>query len=232
MSSTTQAVSIQACKHCGAGAPPEAHFCPQCDKILALARHGDYFTFLGLPRRLRIPLQDLDARLRDLSRQFHPDYYCHATPAERVASLERASYLNDAYRTLKNPVTRVEYVLRLEGMAPETRRDAAAQVPPGLLERVFEFNEQIEEARAAREAGAAGEEIERRLGAARRAIERKRAEHDARFEALSAEWDAQMDAGAPAADRARTLDALRGWFLEQTYITNLLNAVERELGPA
>jgi molecular chaperone HscB len=230
MSSTTQAVSIQACKHCGSGAPPEAHFCPQCDKILALVRHGDYFSFLGLPRKLRLDPHDLDERLRRLSRQFHPDYYCQATPVERLASLERSSYLNDAYRVLRNPVTRVEYLLRLEGMAPRTRQEAAAQVPPGLLEDVFEFNEQIEEARAAREAGAAPDEVQRRLDAARQPIERKRAEHDQRFEVLSAEWDAQVDAGRSAAERRPTLEALRGWFLEQTYVTNLLTAVERELG--
>jgi molecular chaperone HscB len=229
MSSTTQAVNVHSCKHCGAGAPSSAHFCPQCDKILSLARHGDYFSFLGLPRKLNIDLRGLDERLREMSRQFHPDYYCNATPAERLASLERSSYLNDAYRVLRNPVLRVEYLLRLEGLAPKTRQDATAQVPPGLLEEVFGFNEQIEEVRLAREAGAPAEEIARRLGEARRPIDEKRAAHNARLETLAAEWDATVEAGAPAADRKATLEALRGWFLEQTYITNLLAAVEREL---
>lgn len=232
MSSITQAVNIQACKHCGAGAPSDAHFCPQCDKILTLARHGDYFSFMGLPRKLDIDLGDLDDRLRKMSRQFHPDYYHNATAAERLASLERSSYLNDAYRVLRNPVLRVEYLLRLEGLAPNTRQEATTQVPPGLLEEVFEFNERIEEVRSAREAGAVADEIARRLAEARRPIERKAAEHESRLRALAREWDAKLEAAAPADERKATLGLLGGWFLEQTYIANLLAAVERELAQA
>jgi molecular chaperone HscB len=232
MSLTTQAVSIQACKHCGAGAPSDAHFCPQCDKILTLARHGDYFSFLGLPRKLTIDLGDLDDRLRKMSRQFHPDYYHNATAVERLASLERSSYLNDAYRVLRNPVLRVEYLLRLEGLAPKTQREVAAQAPPELLEEVFEFNERIEEVRSAREAGAAADEIARRLAEARRPIERKAAEHESRLGTLARDWDAKLESAASAHERKATLDLLRGWFLEQTYIANLLAAIERELAEA
>ncbi len=88
----------------------DAHFCPQCTKILTLGRHGDYVAFLGVPRKLNLDLADLEQRFRALSRQFHPDYFYNAPPAERRASLERSSYLNDAYRTLKHPVSRVEYL--------------------------------------------------------------------------------------------------------------------------
>src|SRR5687768_8277229 len=63
------------CRTCGAGAPVDEHFCPQCSRILALGRHGDYFTFFGLPRTLTLDAQDLERRFRELSRKFHPDYY-------------------------------------------------------------------------------------------------------------------------------------------------------------
>src|SRR5436190_602835 len=76
----------------------------------------DFFSFLGLPRKLNIDAADLEQRYRALSRQFHPDYFYNATAAERRASLERSSYLNDAYRTLKSPVSRIEYLLKLEGV--------------------------------------------------------------------------------------------------------------------
>src|SRR5206468_8460085 len=92
--------SLQVCRDCGGGAPVDAHFCPQCTKILTVSRHGDYFTFLGLPRKLNLDANDLEQRFRGLSRQPHPDYFFNAPPAERRASLERSSYLNDAYRTL------------------------------------------------------------------------------------------------------------------------------------
>ncbi len=129
------------------------HFCPQCTKILSLGRHGDYFSFLGLPRKLNIAAADLDQRFRALSRQFHPDYFYNATPIERRASLERSSYLNDAYRTLRSPVGRIEYLLDREGFAPKSPNDASTHVPPALLEEVFSLNEELDEIRNLRAGG-------------------------------------------------------------------------------
>src|SRR2546427_4332522 len=145
--------TLQECKSCGGGAPVDVHFCPQCTKILSIGRHGDYFAFLGVPRKLNLDEGDLEQRFRMLSRQFHPDYFYNAPPAERRASLERSSYLNDAYRTLKNPIARVEYLLGLEGFAPKTAEEAAKQVPPALLEEVFALNEELDEVRKLRSSG-------------------------------------------------------------------------------
>src|SRR5438046_5737702 len=139
---TSQTPTLQVCRNCGGGSPIDAHFCPQCTKILSLGRHGDYFRFLGVPRKLNIDTADLEQRFRALSRQFHPDYFYNATPAERRASLEKSSYLNDAYRTLRNPISRVEYLLKLEGLAAQGPEQASKQVPAGLLEEVFTLNEE------------------------------------------------------------------------------------------
>src|ERR1700741_1423870 len=97
--SPTVIPTVQICRDCGGGAPIDVHFCPQCTKILSLGRHGDYFAFLGGPRKLNMDPRELEQRFRTLSRQFHPDYFYNAAAADRVASLERSSYLNDAYRT-------------------------------------------------------------------------------------------------------------------------------------
>ena len=88
--------SVAECRTCGAGAGGRSRSVVQ--PIPSLGRHGDFFAFLGLPRRLNLDSQDLERRFRDLSRQFHPDYFYNAPPAERLASLERSSYLNDAFR--------------------------------------------------------------------------------------------------------------------------------------
>jgi molecular chaperone HscB len=223
------------CRSCGAGAPKDEHFCPQCSRILALGRHGDFFSFFGLPRRLQLDAQDLERRFRDLSRKFHPDYYYNAPPAERLASLERSSYLNDAYRTLRSPVARVEHLLAIEGL-PSTGSGGdvspGSKVPPALLEEVFALNEELDEMRDLRESGADAAALHARLDAARRPIERKRDEHEHQLQELSARWDTQ-DA-APAADRRATLEALRDRLLERNYINNLLATIEREvatLGP-
>ncbi len=207
----------------------DAHFCPQCTKILTISRHGDYFKFLGLPRKLNIGANDLDQRFRGLSRQLHPDYFVNAAPAERRASLERSSYLNDAYRTLKQPISRIEYLLQIEGLAPRSPQEAAKQVPPSLLEEVFALNEELDEIRDLRAAGTPADAVKARLERARGPIDEKRASHEAQLEALSAQWDALVDRDAPAAERRSVLEALRECALERNYINNLLAGIEREM---
>jgi molecular chaperone HscB len=214
------------CRSCGAGAPLDEHFCPQCSRIMSLGRHGDYFAFLGLPRRLVLGPAEIEKRFRDLSRKFHPDYYYNAAPADRLASLERSSYLNDAYRALKNPVSRIEHLLAIEGLPPATSEEGTAKVPPSLLEEVFALNEELDEIREARESGADPEHLRKRLDAAREPIEAKRQEHERQLQELSARWDAL--ANASASERRQTLDALRERLLERNYINNLLATIERE----
>ena len=214
------------CRNCGAGAPVDEHFCPQCSRILALGRHGDYFSFVGLPRKLLIDPNDLERRFRELSRKFHPDYFYNATPTERLASLERSSYLNDAYRALKNPVSRIEHLLAIEGLPSARSEEGTAKVPPSLLEEVFALNEQLDEIRERRESGQDPAKLLARLQRAREPIDDKRDEHERQLEELSARWDSQQEA-SPAEKRA-TLDALRERLLERNYINNLLSTIERE----
>ena len=185
----------------------------------------DFFSFLGLARKLTIDPADLEQRYRALSRQFHPDYFYNAPAAERRASLERSSYLNDAYRTLRNQVSRIEYLLKLEhseGRASETP-------PPALLEEVFALNEELDEIRDERACGASEDAWKARLELARAPIERKRAAHEAALEELSATWDALVEASAGETERRHVLDELRERILERNYINNLLAGIEREL---
>jgi molecular chaperone HscB len=229
VTSNTAASPLQVCRDCGGGAPVDAHFCPQCTKILSIGRHGNYFSFLGLPRQLNLNLNDLEQRFRGLSRQFHPDYFFNASPAERRASLERSSYLNDAYRTLKNPVTRLEYLLQVEGFAARSPEEASKQVPADLLEEVFALNEDLDEIRDMRASGTPADELRARLERARGPIEAKRQSHEAHLEDLFAKWDALLDRGAVDAERRQVLEALRERVLERNYINNLLTGIEREM---
>jgi molecular chaperone HscB len=232
-STAAQRASVRAgdpaieCRNCGAGAPVDEQFCPQCSRILALGRHGDFFSFLGLPRKLVLDANDLERRFRELSRKFHPDYFYNAPPAERLASLERSSYLNDAYRALKNPVTRIEHLLAIEGLPSPKSEEGQAKVPPSLLEEVFALNEELDEIRELRESGANLETLRLRLEKARQPVEGKRKEHERQLDELSARWDSQEDAAAE--EKRATLDALRERLLERNYINNLLAGIEREM---
>ncbi len=231
MASHISAPTLQVCRSCGGGAPVDVHFCPQCTKILSIGRHGDFFSFFGLPRKLNFAESDLEARFRGLSRQFHPDYFYNASPVERRASLERSSYLNDAFRTLRHPAARVEYLLQLEGLAARGPEEAAKQVPPALLEEVFALNEELDEVRALKAGGAPADAWKARLEQASKPIQAKRADHEAQLSELSQSWDSLVDRGAPDAERRIVLEALRERVLERNYINNLLAGIEKELTP-
>ena len=174
-------------------------------------------------------MADLEQRYRALSRQFHPDYFYNASAAERRQSLERSSYLNDAYRTLKNPIARVEYLLKLEGTGSQPssvgrQSSPVAKVPASLLEEVFALNEELDEIRELKADGAADERWRPRLEAARRPIEAKKQQHESQLDALSAKWD------SGEGDRGEILTALNERILERNYINNLLAGIEKELG--
>jgi molecular chaperone HscB len=186
-----------------------------------VSRLDDYFAFLGLPRRLNIDMPLLEQRFRELSRQYHPDFFYNAPPKERLAALERSSHLNDAYRTLRNPVSRIEYLLKLEDLPLSQPGDASPKVPPSLLEEVFALNEELDEIRELRESGGDAERLRARLAAARRPIEQKRDAHERELQELSTRWDAQQDRGI--------LEQLRERMMERNYINNLLATIDREV---
>ncbi len=124
------------------------HFCPGCGKVLQVPEHSDYFFMLGLPRRLWLDMGMLEQKFLELSWKLHPDNFVNATAEEREISLKRSSELNDAYRTLRDPVSRVEYLLAIEGTRKEGQ--TKQQAPPELLEEVFELNESLDELREAK----------------------------------------------------------------------------------
>jgi len=135
-----------------------AHYCQECGKVQPPVP-VDYFAFFGLPCKLDLDTKQLERDFYALSRKLHPDINARSDSKEQEWSLEKTSQLNDAYRTLKDPISRTEYLLRLQGVqleeqskaaTDEARKSGAAKkqvVPPELLEEVFELNMQLEELR-------------------------------------------------------------------------------------
>ena len=194
----------------------------------ATSARTDFFSFLGLPRKLRIDMSDLEQRYRALSRQFHPDYFYNAPPAERRAALEKSSYLNDAFRTLKSPIARIEYLLKLEGFEQSAGGGRQSGPPQSLLEEVFALNEELDEVREQKASGGQADAWRARLDRARQPIEAKRVEHEAQLQELAERWDGVAD-NEDNGDRRTVLEALRDRVLERNYINNLLAGIEREL---
>jgi molecular chaperone HscB len=204
-----------------------AAFCPACGKIQSVPENSDYFTYFGLPRKLWVGMDGLEQKFLQLSWKLHPDNFVNMTEREKEMSLQRSSKLNDAYRVLRDPVARVEYLLELEGMRKEGEHKQ--QAPPELLEEVFELNESLDELREARSAGANLDSLSARLRTAERNFGEKLHEVDGELKMAAQQWDAALDADASEADREAILQRLNELLNRRSYIRNLVAGVEKEL---
>jgi molecular chaperone HscB len=202
---------------------------------------ADYFTFFSLPPKLRIDTSALEKAFYTLSRKLHPDRFASKPLAEQEAALAQSSQLNDAYRTLKDPILRTQYLLTLEGVQLEEQSKAATEaaratgiekkqvVPPELLEEVFELNMQLAEMRAANKMGEDEPELRRDLMTAKDAFDEKMVETQAELEALWSQWDAALDAGDRAA-QLKARDAMVTVLNKRNYLRNLVRDVNEALG--
>jgi len=220
------------------------HFCNACGHLQPPVP-TDYFSFFGLPRKLNVDTAALEKNFYTLSRKLHPDRYSIGNSDEKEWSLEKTSQLNDAYRTLRDPVSRSEYLLKLEGVHFEEQSKAATEaartsgkdkkqvIPPDLLEEVFELNMQLEEARANKKLGEADEDLARDLQSTKSTLEAK---YDGLMNELKEywnQWDAVINRAETgedvAADRKRTLDSMLDLLNRRTYVRNLVREVNEVL---
>ena len=203
------------------------HFCSSCGKLLQLPKGVDYFALFEMSRKLCIDTAGLEKKFLQLSWKLHPDNFVNATERERELSLEQSSQLNDAYRLLRDPVARIEYVLGLEGARKEGEHKQ--QAPPELLEEVFELNESLDELRETKASGGDLAGLKMRLESAEKNFQEKLREVDAQLQAAAREWDAAIDANAGEADRKTVMARLNELLNRRSYIRNLVINVQKEL---
>jgi molecular chaperone HscB len=233
----------QTCWSCGT--MRATHFCEACGKVQPPAP-VDYFKFFGLPWKLDLDLTALNRDFYELSRKLHPDLNARAESDEQEWSLQQTSQLNDAYRTLKDPIKRTEYLLKLEGVELEEQSKSATEqaratgqakkqiVPPDLLEEVFELNVQLEELRGQKKMGEDDPALIEEIGRQKLELEEKQ---EALLEELKDRWkiwDGMIQRehnGQPVSDeerrqeREKMVDVLN----RRNYIRNLVRDVSEVL---
>ncbi|QAR45272.1 co-chaperone HscB [Kosakonia cowanii] len=157
----------------------------------------DYFTLFGLPAQYLLDTQALATRFQDLQRQFHPDRFASQPQSEQLAAVQHSATINQAWQTLRNPLTRAEYLLSLHGfdLASEqhTVRDTA------FLMEQLELREELDEIAQAEDAA--------RLEAFQAHI---KGMYDARHQQMVEQLDAQAwETAADTVRKLRFLDKLR-----------------------
>jgi molecular chaperone HscB len=225
------------------GAMLAAHFCESCGKVQPAAP-VDYFAFFGMPRKLNLDVAALEKNFYELSRRLHPDLNARASAQEQEWSLEQSSLLNDAYRTLRDPIKRTQYLLHLEGMELEEQSKSATEkaratgevkkqiVPPDLLEEVFELNMQLEELRMGKKMGEDDAALAAEIGAQKQKLEAK---HEVLLDELRVhwnEWDAlteRNELGTAAAGRKHVVSQMVDVLNRRNYIRNLVRDVSAVL---
>src|SRR5262252_8968348 len=139
---------MPACWSCDAPLGETALFCG-CGAIAAPRPELDHFAVLGVPRRYDLDPGELEKRYKELTRTLHPDRFARADARARRYSLERATQVNDAYKLLRQPHARAEYLLKLGGIDVADEKTGGKNVDPAFLMEVMEEREALAEARAA-----------------------------------------------------------------------------------
>ena len=234
--------ATQSCWSCGT--MRAVHFCSSCGKVQPPVP-VDYFTFFGFPRKLNLDTAALEKEFYALSRKLHPDLFGQAKEQERSWSLEQSSMLNDAHRTLKDPIKRTQYLLRLEGIELEEQSKQATEkarasgelkkqvVPPDLLEEVFELNMHLEELRAQKKIGEDDPALLEEIGKAKLSLEEK---YDALLNELKNEWnnwdravDTATESNETIDNRQSVLDKMVDILNRRNYIRNLVRDVNEAM---
>ena len=197
---------------------------------------SDYFTLFSLPQHLHLDLAALEKTFYAQSRKLHPDRFASQPPEAQQAALAASSQLNDAYRTLRDPIARTEYLLSLQGIQLEEQSRAATDLakstgtakkqvaPPDLLEEAFELNMALEEMKM----GGDDPDVRRDLEAAREKFTAMLAETQQQLETLWTAWDTAVDADdAPAKETAK--QAMVDLLNRRSYIRNLVRDVNAAL---
>jgi molecular chaperone HscB len=233
----------QSCWSCGT--MRAVHFCEACGKVQPPAP-VDYFTFFGLPRKLNLDVAALEKDFYELSRKLHPDLNARAGNQEQEWSLQQSSLLNDAHRTLKDPIKRTEYLLQLEGVELEEQSKSATEqarstgqvkkqiVPPELLAEVFDLNVQLEELRGQKKLGEDDPALIEEIGRQKLELEEKQEALLHQLQVRWKIWDGMIQResnGQPVSDeeRRQERDKMVDVLNRRNYIRNLVRDVSEVL---
>ncbi len=213
------------CWHCQSEVTGE-YLCGQCVKVQPLSKDLDYFSCFKLPRLLTVDAQQLERIYYELSRTFHPDFYSTKDESEKTISLGNSAFLNTAYRTLKDPVQRVEYLIRLEAGAV---KDIRSNPPADLFEEILELQEDMETFRGLQSDhnSSARDALREKLQREREHLEARQVGMEKALQESFSEWDhiqtANPDPSEARHEKNTVLRSMQEILSNRTYVCNMVN---------
>ncbi len=194
-------------------------YCTNCQLLLAETTPLSSFELFNLPTRYSVDQSALESAFLRLSRLLHPDYFTLASPEQQQLSEHYSSRLNEAYRVLRDPYARCEYLLKL--LAPENvDAEAGQKLSPDFLEAMLEIRMELEEAIETRDQASLAR-ITSSVDANRGTILRK----------LETTWGDVFGAAAPDQPTPRlsidTYRAIKQQLHELKYLDNVLAEIKK-----
>ena len=224
LSGTSEVITKRPCWNCGARIE-SLYLCDQCATLQPFPEETDYFTLFGIGPRLNLDLAWLEATFYELSRKFHPDFYQKKSQEERAISLKNAALVNKAYRTLRDPIQRMEYLIqRVDGGSA-----VATEAPADLFDEILELQELLE---GVQEAPNDSDQRSRLLDALHREQARFgqiQEEGNRALARLSTEWDRLQEAPEEkerTEAQRRFLSEMRRILSRRAYLERVLNDIQ------
>jgi molecular chaperone HscB len=206
------------CPHCETEISGVSEFCGSCGKILPPAPDRSPYEVLGFEaRRLFLDARDLEERLFQLSKKFHPDRFAGKSSLEIQFSHDHSSAVNNAYRSLKNPISRAKHAVESELGSIEEK---SASVPMDMADLFFEVHEHLD---AIQEAdGNPPEDALKAVASAESELRMKVRELETELSELFVEYDAEPQ-------RAK-IEKMKEILSHRSYIQSFLRQVDSTLG--
>lgn len=222
--SRTLPMARSMCWHCQSEVTGE-YLCGQCVKVQPLSKELDYFACFQLPRYLNLDERQLERTFYELSRTFHPDYYSTKDDTEQTISLGNSAFLNAAYRTLKDPIQRAEYLIRLEAGAVKDIRSS----PPGdLFEEILELQDDLEAYRDMAQQGPSPErdQLKEKLQQERNHLEERQTDMESALRAKFSDWDKLQSEGEGSnqyrEEKTKVLREMQEILSNRTYVRSII----------
>jgi len=182
----------------------------------------NYFEVLGIPKKLSIDTNELEKVYHDLSKKNHPDFFHNQGEDKYLDALEISSQINQGYKTLKDPLTRINYILALD--APQLLAEKDNSVAPDLLMKVMEIQETIESYHHA--PAAEKESIINELADIKRDLNE---DVNNILNDINAMFNKYDDAAASNTDTIESLMKLKTLLHKRNYINTLIHTIDAEV---
>ncbi len=224
LSGTSEVITKRACWNCGAQIA-SLDVCTECAALQPFPEGIDYFTLFGIGPYLKIDLARLEATFYALSRKFHPDFYQKKSSEEQAISLENSALVNKAYRTLRDPLQRTEYLIQ----QVDGGNAVSTEAPADLFDEILELQELLESVKESSGDSSRRGQLRDALTNEQARFEQIQDQGKQALERIATEWDGLQEISEKREwmeEQRRLLSGMKKIVSRRAYLDRVLNDIQ------